>query len=116
MTDLSGNSNNGTLTNGPTFSSDNFGAIVFDGTNDYAVTSNSITPSGTNSFTYSAWIYIDTINGSFGGIKGAVLFSGDAHGRAELVLKTNTNTAGPPDPLKLLLLIDMVVVQLVVVM
>ena len=38
-TDLSGNSNNGTLTNGPTFSSDNFGAIVFDGTNDYAVTS-----------------------------------------------------------------------------
>jgi hypothetical protein len=33
-TDLSGNSNNGTLTNGPTFSSDNGGTIVFDGTND----------------------------------------------------------------------------------
>jgi hypothetical protein len=27
--------NNGTLTNGPTFSSDNGGSIVFDGTNDY---------------------------------------------------------------------------------
>jgi hypothetical protein len=34
-TDLSGNGNNGTLTNGPTFSSDNGGSIVFDGTNDY---------------------------------------------------------------------------------
>ena len=35
-TDLSGNGNNGTLVNGPTFSSDNGGSIVFDGSNDYA--------------------------------------------------------------------------------
>ena len=34
-TDISGKSNNGTLTNGPTFSSDNLGNIVFDGSNDY---------------------------------------------------------------------------------
>ena len=96
-TDLMGNTNV-TLTNGPTYSSDNGGAIVFDGTNDYVVTSTSITPSGTNLFTYSAWIYIDTISGSFGtDIKAAVLFSGDAFDRAELVLKTDTNTAGPPD-------------------
>ena len=33
--DLSGNGNNGILTNGPTFNSGNGGAIVFDGTNDY---------------------------------------------------------------------------------
>lgn len=33
--DQSGNGNNGTLTNGPTFSSNNRGSIVFDGTNDY---------------------------------------------------------------------------------
>jgi hypothetical protein len=33
--DLTGNSNNGTLTNGPTFSSANGGSIVFDGVNDY---------------------------------------------------------------------------------
>lgn len=32
--DLSGNGNNGTLTNGPTFSSANGGSIVFDGSND----------------------------------------------------------------------------------
>jgi hypothetical protein len=35
-TDLSGNGNNGTLVNGPTFNSANGGSIVFDGTNDYA--------------------------------------------------------------------------------
>lgn len=34
-TDISRNGNTGTLTNGPTFSSANKGAIVFDGTNDY---------------------------------------------------------------------------------
>ena len=34
-TDLSGNANNGTLTNGPTFNSANGGSIVFDGTNDF---------------------------------------------------------------------------------
>lgn len=34
--DLAG-SNNGTLTNGPTFNSANGGSIVFDGTNDYCV-------------------------------------------------------------------------------
>lgn len=34
-TDLSGNGNNGTLTNGPTFNSANGGSIVFDGINDY---------------------------------------------------------------------------------
>jgi hypothetical protein len=34
-TDLSGNGNNGTLTNGPIFSSINGGSIVFDGVNDF---------------------------------------------------------------------------------
>ncbi len=34
--DLSGNGNNATLTNGPSFSNSNRGSIVFDGTNDYA--------------------------------------------------------------------------------
>lgn len=33
--DVSGNSNHGTLTNGPTFSSADGGSILFDGTNDY---------------------------------------------------------------------------------
>ena len=34
-TDLSGNGNHGTLTNGPTFNSANGGSIVFDGVDDY---------------------------------------------------------------------------------
>jgi hypothetical protein len=33
--DLSGNGNNGTLTNGPTFDTTNGGSIIFDGANDY---------------------------------------------------------------------------------
>jgi hypothetical protein len=37
--DLSGNANNGTLTNGPTLDFNNGGSIVFDGTNDYVNTS-----------------------------------------------------------------------------
>ena len=32
--DMSGKNHDGTLTNGPTFSSDNSGSIVFDGSND----------------------------------------------------------------------------------
>ena len=37
-TDLTANAYNGTLTNGPTFNSGNGGSIVFDGTNDYILT------------------------------------------------------------------------------
>jgi hypothetical protein len=37
-TDLSGNGNTGTLTNGPTYSSANGGSLSFDGTNDYIQT------------------------------------------------------------------------------
>ena len=36
-TDLSGNGNNGTLTNGPTYNSANGGSIVFDGVNDKVI-------------------------------------------------------------------------------
>jgi len=56
--DLSGNNNNGTLTNGPTFNSANLGSIVFDGVDDLTVLPNSATLSaGTGDFTYNAWIY-----------------------------------------------------------
>lgn len=54
-TDLSGNGNNGTLTNGPTYSSANKGSIVFDGTNDYVIATrpSSIVTSG--SITICLW-------------------------------------------------------------
>ncbi len=53
--DVSGNSNNGTLTNSPTYSSDVGGTIVFDGVNDY-VTTSFATTSG-QSVTYCGWLY-----------------------------------------------------------
>ena len=52
--DLSGNSNDGTLINGPTFSTDNGGAIVFDGTNDYV---NTINLNSYTNLTIEMWIY-----------------------------------------------------------
>lgn len=50
--DLSGNGNDGTLTNGPTFASGNGGSIDFDGSNDYATISNTnIVPNDITSLT-----------------------------------------------------------------
>lgn len=59
-TDLSGNGNNGTLTNGPTFNSANQGSIAFDGSNDYVLLNNFSSIITTN-FTYVGWVYIGTI-------------------------------------------------------
>ena len=52
--DISGNRNNGTLTNGPTFNSANGGSIVFDGTNDYITLTNNSLP--TQAYTINCWI------------------------------------------------------------
>jgi hypothetical protein len=60
--DLSGNGNNGTLTNGPTFDSDNGGSIVFDGVNDYVDIST--TPNLTNPLTICAFVNTSFITGS----------------------------------------------------
>ena len=59
--DLAG-SNNGTLINGPTFSSGNGGSIVFDGTNDYVNISNSGFNLGVN-FTVQLWTKITRFGG-----------------------------------------------------
>ena len=66
-TDLA-DGNNSTLVNGGsglTFDSANGGSIVFDGTNDYTTATNfdNVSPvSGTNSFAFSMWIYLDNTN------------------------------------------------------
>jgi hypothetical protein len=58
--DISGNRNNGTLTNGPTFNSDNGGSIVFDGVDDYVevIRSSNYDFNQTNSFTIAGWFFI----------------------------------------------------------
>ena len=61
-TDLSGNDNTGTLTNGPTYSSANGGSIVFDGTNDY-VSKSSWTNPPTTVFSIGCWVkFSDNVN------------------------------------------------------
>jgi hypothetical protein len=52
-TDLSGVGNNGTLTNGPTYSATNGGSIVFNGTNNFVQCSGSLTVTAA---TFLAWI------------------------------------------------------------
>jgi hypothetical protein len=57
--DISRAGANGTLTNGPTFSSANGGSIVFDGIDDYATTTrvpNMTTSSAEASITYEYWV------------------------------------------------------------
>jgi hypothetical protein len=54
--DLSGNGNNGTLTNAPTYSSANNGSIVFDGTNDHILLpTNFFSFPSLTTFTISLW-------------------------------------------------------------
>jgi hypothetical protein len=53
--DMSGNGNNGTLTNGPTFSSANGGSIVFDGGDDRVDISHNTLYNFTTGLTISCW-------------------------------------------------------------
>ncbi len=64
-TDISRNGKNGTLTNGPTFSSANRGSIVFDGTNDYVQCTGAMTVS---SATFIVWVYRNGNQNDYTGI------------------------------------------------
>ena len=54
-TDISRTNNNGTLTNGPTYTSTFGGSIVFDGTNDSVVSANTINITGASARTMNIW-------------------------------------------------------------
>ena len=64
-TDLSVNSRNGTLTNGPTYSATNGGSIVFDGSNDYVQCLGSLTVTAA---TFVTWIKRNGSQGQYDGI------------------------------------------------
>ena len=68
-TDLSGNSNNFSLINGPTFSNTNLGNIVFDGADDYLLISSLVWDYNVN-FTIQFWFNTN----SLGGVNGYGLF------------------------------------------
>ena len=60
--DLSGNGNNGTLTNGPTYTGvSKDAAIVFDGVDDYVV-NNTLTSLITNQLTLSVWFFATDVS------------------------------------------------------
>jgi hypothetical protein len=87
--DLSGNGNNGTLTNGPTFNSANGGSIDFDGSNDFI---QGTIPSSvfSGAHTISCWFYRRSLSGWSG------LFSNNVGTNSCTILTfiENTNTVG----------------------
>jgi hypothetical protein len=59
--DMSGNGNNGTLTNGPTFNSANGGSIVFDGVDDYVIRdSTSFSLNANSGATMGCWVKVSS--------------------------------------------------------
>jgi hypothetical protein len=82
-TDLSGIRNNGTLTNGPTFSSSNGGSIVFDGSNDYIDLGSNFTY---QSFTINLWV-----NAGSTQVQYADIFDNNHTASRNFVLQQNNN-------------------------
>lgn len=60
--DLSGNGNNGTLVNGPTYTSGTPSYFSFDGTNDYLTYSTTINPI-TGDLSFAFWCYLNSVSG-----------------------------------------------------
>ena len=107
-TDLSGRGNNGTLTNGPTYSSANFGSIVFDGVDDGVqlpgtnFSLNQMTISSWNfssNYNQNGFMFEKTTNGTVN-TQYSLFFNGDntIYYRTKAVstedLTVNTTTAG----------------------
>ena len=95
--DISGNNNNGTLTNGPTLNSSNGGNIVFDGVNDYvnldAYASNIIFNSPASINIWLRPLYNKTSVGAIFQIGDGVAVSGGSTGRSFVIFYGST-TAG----------------------
>ena len=62
LTDLSGRSNTGTLTNGPTYNSTSGGALVFDGSNDCVVVNSNASILSNTAYTKTVWFYVTSFS------------------------------------------------------
>jgi hypothetical protein len=85
-TDLSGLGNNGTLTNGPLYSSNTGGTIVFDGVDDY-INGSSFTPNITNK-TLSGWVKLSSTTQQGGGL---INLQSDSGGTFDAIVYNETN-------------------------
>jgi hypothetical protein len=63
--DLTGQGNNGTLTNGPTLNTSNGGSIQFDGANDYCVVNSNSNSSLSGDFSITQWYSAATNDGGY---------------------------------------------------
>ena len=89
--DMSGNGNNGTLTNGPTFSSANGGRIVFDGTNDHVnIGVDKSCNRFTADFAVSAWVNRTNAGVAFGNIIGDYYTNSTANALEWQIMISNT--------------------------
>lgn len=77
--DVSGNGNTGTLTNGPAFNTTNLGNIAFDGTNDY-VSLGTVFNYTTQPFTFSYWVYVNSLTTNQTGQGPKILYKGRYQG------------------------------------
>ena len=100
--DLSGEGTDGTLVNGPTFSSDDGGSIVFDGTNDYIGNLGTATDLGiddiSSSFSFLVWFKTSTtaekyMFDNWDGSQQDISFRLDVGKLEALVRGTNSGTA-----------------------
>ena len=92
--DLSGNGNNGTLVNGPTFDSGNNGSIVFDGVNDYITTGTNLSDNNfpNNVYTLVCWF---NWNGTVGGSDGRAYLLQNGGSNFPLSLEINSRDFTP---------------------
>ena len=87
--DQSGNGSNGTLTNGPTFSSANGGGIVFGGTNDYVALDSSFQVSTSKSYCVDMVFYKTTTSTNNAG----AIISGGSGGDTDGIIIYTENYA-----------------------
>ena len=89
--DLSGNNNSGSLTNGPTFNSANGSSIVFDGTNDYVnIGVDKSCNRFTADFAVSVWVNRTNAGVAFGNIIGDYYTNSTANALEWQIMISNT--------------------------